>query len=85
VVQVPGADRKPGVDPLQLALHGGDDYELLFTVSPEKSRVLPRTFGGVGLTPIGRITEKQELIVSEENSRERHLVAGGWDPFRNDR
>jgi thiamine-monophosphate kinase len=85
VVQVPGADRKPGVDPLQLALHGGDDYELLFTVSPEKSRVLPRTFGGVGLTPIGRITEKQELIVLEENSRERHLVAGGWDPFRNDR
>jgi thiamine-monophosphate kinase len=85
VVQLTRADRKPGADPLQLALHGGDDYELLFTVPVEKAKVLPRTFRGVGLTPIGRITEKPGLIVLEENSRERQLVAGGWDPFRNDR
>jgi thiamine-monophosphate kinase len=85
VVQLPRAGRKPGTDPLQLALHGGDDYELLFTVPQEKARALPRTFRGVRLTPIGRITEKPGLILLEENSRERQLVAGGWDPFRNDR
>jgi thiamine-monophosphate kinase len=82
VVQVSDAQRRRGVDPLQLALHGGDDYELLFTVQPHKVRMLPRTFRGVALTSIGRITEKPELIVLEENGRERQLAAGGWDPFR---
>jgi len=83
VMQLPGAVRQPGVDSLQLALHGGDDYELLFTVPWNKGKVLSKTFGGVPLTAIGRITEKPELIVLEETGRGRQLVARGWDPFRN--
>jgi thiamine-monophosphate kinase len=74
--------RKLYLDPLDLALHGGDDYELLFTVPPRKSRLLPSAFQGVKLTPIGRITQKEKLIVCDGNGRERPLVAGGWDPFR---
>lgn len=81
-VQLSAANRRRGVDPLQLALHGGDDYELLFTVQPHKARMLPRSFRGVALTPIGKITEKPELMLLQENGRERQLVAGGWDPFR---
>lgn len=79
------AARKLGLDPLNLALHGGDDYELLFTVPPQKAKSLPRTFQGVSLTPIGSITQGSQLVVCEENDRERPLVAGGWDPFRKDR
>ena len=71
-----------GRDPLQLALHGGDDYELLFTVPLRKAKLLPKSFLGVRLTPIGKITRKRELLVLEENGRARQLIAGGWDPFR---
>jgi thiamine-monophosphate kinase len=85
VMQVSDAHRRRGVDPLQLALHGGDDYELLFTVPPNKVKTLPRTHRGVALSAIGRITERTELIVLEENGRDRQLAPGGWDPFRNTR
>jgi thiamine-monophosphate kinase len=73
---------KPGRDPLQLALHGGDDYELLFTVPPRKAQLLPKTFRGVALTPIGKITQERVLLVLEENGRASQFTPGGWDPFR---
>jgi thiamine-monophosphate kinase len=40
----------PGAS-LAQALHGGEDYELLFTVRP--STRVPAAFEGVPLTPIG--------------------------------
>ena len=85
VVQHPSAGRGPGVDPLQLALHGGDDYELLFTVPWKMAKDLPRSLIGVALTPIGRITERPGVKMLEGNGHERQLVAGGWDSFRNTR
>ena len=74
--------RKLSPDPLLLALHGGDDYELLFTVTSQKAKSLPNAFQGVKLTLIGRITQKTTLLVSDESGRERPLTPGGWDPFR---
>jgi thiamine-monophosphate kinase len=69
-------------DLTRLALHGGDDYELLFSVPPQKTRLLPTSFQGVRLTAIGKITAERKLLVLEENGRARPLIAGGWDPFR---
>jgi thiamine-monophosphate kinase len=69
------------IDPLQLALHGGDDYELLFTVAPRKAKLLPHTFHGIVLTAIGKITKSKTVLV-EEQGRARQLAPGGWDPFR---
>jgi thiamine-monophosphate kinase len=45
-----------GLDPLELALHAGEDYELLFTVDPAAppAETLTRRLG-VRLTEIGRI------------------------------
>jgi thiamine-monophosphate kinase len=73
---------KHGRDSLQLALHGGDDYELMFTVPPRKAKLLPKTFRGVALSPIGKITRGRELPVLEENGRVSQLIPSGWDPFR---
>jgi thiamine-monophosphate kinase len=87
IPQVRAADvaLKHGHDPLQLALHGGDDYELLFTIPPHKTKLLPKTFRGVSLTAIGEITRKQDLLVREENGRAWQLLPRGWDPFRGKR
>ena len=82
MMQISNSIRGRAIDPLQLALHGGDDYELLFTVSPHKLKLLPKSFRGLTLTHIGRITEKSGPVVLEQDGRERPLAPGGWDPFR---
>jgi len=82
-VRTPDPALEHGRAPIQLALHGGDDYELLFTVPPRKAKLLPKTFRGVNLTAIGRITRKRELLVLEETGDARQLMPRGWDPFRN--
>jgi thiamine-monophosphate kinase len=72
----------PSPDALKLALHGGDDYELLFTVPRNKSKAIPKEFGKVRLTAIGEITKTQNLMLLDERGRERPLPSAGWDPFR---
>ena len=79
------AARMLGLDPFDLAVHGGDDYELLFTAPSQQAKSLPNAFQGLKLTPIGRITQKGRLVLCDENDRERPLTAGGWDPFRKTR
>lgn len=80
--RAPEVARKYGLDPLDLALHGGDDYELLFSVPSHKAKFLPKTWQGLMLTAVGRITKRPKVVVREEDGRERLLVSGGWDPFR---
>ena len=82
LVTTHGVALRHKLDPLQLALHGGDDYELLFTVPSRKAKFLPKAFGGVSLTAVGRITRKKTLLVVDESGRAHRLLAGGWDPFR---
>jgi thiamine-monophosphate kinase len=73
--------RRPRVDPTLLALHGGDDYELLFTVPPRKAKMVPRYFEGLRMTAVGEITPKQGVRVLAKSGNEQLLLAGGWDPF----
>jgi thiamine-monophosphate kinase len=82
LVRFPDIALKQRHDPLHLALHGGDDYELLFTVPPRKAKLLPDSFHGVRLTAIGRIIQKRELLLRDENGRVSQLTPRGWDPFR---
>jgi thiamine-monophosphate kinase len=73
---------KRKLNPLQLALHGGEDYELLFTVPPRQAKKLNRAPGAATLTPIGEITRNRELILVASDGREKPLKSQGWDPFR---
>jgi thiamine-monophosphate kinase len=69
------------LDPLMLALHGGEDFELLFAVSPENVPKLPRKVDGVGLTKIGEIKHSSEGIRVSEGARLWDLKPEGWKHF----
>lgn len=65
---------------LDQALHGGEDYELLFTVRP--GTAVPRRRGGVELTRIGRIVAGRAGRIVLAGEKLRPL---GWDHFRQQR
>jgi thiamine-monophosphate kinase len=84
-VRVPQRERIGELDPLDLALHGGDDYELLFTVPKSKVKQIPHSQNGTRLTAIGEITKEKLLLLIDQTGREVPLPNQGWDPFRRPR
>ena len=64
---------------LRHALHGGDEYQLLFT-APLKRRV-PNVIAGVPVTLIGYIDESGELAIEHENGYTTELEPEGWEHF----
>lgn len=65
---------------LDLALHGGEDYELLFTARPGKR--IPKQIAGVAITQIGRIVRGRRILLEAENGAVVELEARGWEHFR---
>jgi len=68
-------------DPLDLALSGGEDYELLATIESGALGVATSKIDdrfGVALTDIGEITEQGFLGV-DANGNEHELEPRGWD------
>jgi thiamine-monophosphate kinase len=65
---------------LELALHGGEDYELLFT-APRGKRIPPR-IGGISITQIGRITRGHKIFLTNGNGIRHELKPQGWEHFR---
>jgi thiamine-monophosphate kinase len=66
---------------LDLALHGGEDYELLFTARPGKR--VPQHIAGVALTHIGNITRSRRIFVRNLKGIAYELEPRGWEHFRN--
>lgn len=71
-----------GISPLELALHGGEDYQLLFTVPTTKASSVPRKFRGVSLSRIGEITRARELVLVRADGRPEPLRPCGYNHFR---
>ena len=69
------------LDPLQLALHGGEDFELLFTVRAENVTRLPRRVDGVEISRVGEVTKAGDGVRISEGSRIWDLNPGGWKHF----
>jgi len=65
---------------LDLALHGGEDYELLFTASSGKH--IPEEIGGVRVTQIGEITRSKKILIRDSDGSARELEPRGWEHFR---
>jgi thiamine-monophosphate kinase len=68
-----------GALPLEFALHGGDDYELLFTAGPT-ARV-PATIGGVPITRIGEVIAGRSMWLLSADGRRSRLKPQGWEHF----
>ena len=73
-----------GRDPLALALFGGEDYELLFTIPADHAKTLAHELffaTGVKATIIGSVVEGSGLTLMQ-NGTTSSLSAGGWDHLR---
>jgi thiamine-monophosphate kinase len=69
-----------GIDPSVCVLNGGEDYELLFTISQSDYSKVEHS---MDITPVGYITEAAagyKLITKSDN--EYDLKAQGWNAFR---
>jgi thiamine-monophosphate kinase len=90
LADVPVADgldelsRAEPVEPLDLALHGGEDYELLAALPAEAAgearHRLEERFG-TQLTEIGELTDGSELVAVDADGAEAPLQPKGWDHF----
>jgi len=93
-VAIPDALRRHGFNPIELALHGGEDYQLLFTAAGQ----VPRIYRGVMITRIGEIValkgRRRSAMQRAGSAREsfveivdaagaaKPLIPAGWDHFR---
>jgi len=84
--------RRLSVSGLELALHGGEDYELLFTLPASAARRLkalrrraathlPARLAGVRLHHIGHVVRGRKIMLVDAQGRARQLFPGGWDHF----
>jgi len=73
----------PGAN-LEDALHGGEDYELLFTA--RAGARVPRSIAGVPVTRIGSITKARRggfaVTLTDSSGIKRALHPRGWEHFR---
>lgn len=82
--EVPRIAQALGQSPLNLALYGGEDYELLFAVNPagwERVKVEMAELG-TPVTAIGRFTASPRKIELTVSGRRQPLASSGYDHFR---
>jgi thiamine-monophosphate kinase len=66
------------LDPVELALYGGEEYELVITVKP---RLWKKLSEKVSLIKIGRVT-KEKALVSKVGKKTFPIEARGWEHFK---
>jgi thiamine-monophosphate kinase len=64
---------------LRFALHGGEDYELLFTVP--RGRRIPNRIAGVPVTQIGKIIRGKKVFITTKDGKTHELAPHGWQHF----
>ena len=65
---------------IELALHGGEDYELLFTIA-EGKRVAGQ-IAGIPIACIGEITRKPQILLRTDKGPAREFAGRGWEHFQ---
>jgi len=74
-----------GLDALELALHGGEEYELVVTVKPRRWVAAETAVEAVGgcLLPIGKVTRDKQVLL-DVNGEKRVVEARGWEHFKSE-
>jgi thiamine-monophosphate kinase len=72
-----------GLDPLELALYGGEEYELVVTVKPKRWAAAETAVEATGgsLLPIGKVTRDRQMLLDVDEEK-RVIEARGWEHFR---
>ena len=65
---------------LHYALSGGEDYELLFTVPPGKTKRLRSL--NLPVTEIGTVKRGKTVLLVDDSNRKSRLKPEGYDHFR---
>jgi thiamine-monophosphate kinase len=71
------------LDRLELALYGGEEYELVLTVKPRLWKKAEKAVEKVGgkLLPIGKVTA-EKLVILEIDGERRVIEPRGWEHFK---
>ncbi len=83
--QVEEAAERLGLEPLELVLQGGEDYELLFTASekPETREAVDRIKKeSLNVTAIGKVTEPEKGMVLAADGHEDTLSVKAFEHFK---
>jgi len=80
--KLPRTDLPDPEDSLRLALHGGEDYQLLFTVPQRRMSYLPSRFQGRPLYHVGEIEASKAINLVTPAGDAHRLEPAGWDCFR---
>lgn len=75
------ACREFQLEPLETALNGGEDYALLFSISPEALKEVGRIDSGAPLRVIGRIVQKERGVRVFSQGQELNIHREGFDHF----
>jgi len=65
---------------LLVALHGGEDYELLFTAPVGKH--IPSRIAGVPITRIGNVVRRRKILLMSRGGVRGELGPEGWEHFK---
>lgn len=73
-----------GIDPYEVALHFGGDYELLITILPQKMEQAKKCleYHGTSLTRIGTVTKNKKILLVKQG-RTKILPDKGYEHFKN--
>jgi thiamine-monophosphate kinase len=76
--------RRHQLEPLRAAVGGGDDYELLFAVSPRQRRAFEGLRGslrGLALTRVGELTQGPDLVLRATSGGPDEPLPAGYSHF----
>jgi thiamine-monophosphate kinase len=70
-----------GYNATDLALYGGEEYNLIVTIKPNQLRIAQRAAHGK-LKPIGEVTPRSHGVRLVKNEHEVKIAMKGWEHFR---